>query len=82
MLGCGLGGLPGRLAEVGHAEADGVAGDGGLTHGLELLAGGGQGGLDRGDFTEPALLPGLLKAINEIGVDLLQSWSLSWVNAK
>jgi len=46
------------------------------------LAGGGQGGLDRGDFTEPALLPGLLEAIQEIGVDLLQPWPLSWINAK
>ncbi len=81
MLGRGLGGSPDRLADVGHAEADGVAA-GGLRHGLELLSGGGQGGLDRGDFTEPALFPGLLKAFEEIGVDLLQPWPLNWVNSK
>ena len=41
---------------------------------------GGQGGLDRGDFAEPALVPGLLEAVEEVGVDLLQPWHLSWVN--
>ena len=82
MLGCGLGGSPDRLADVGHAEADGVVAGDGLTHGLELLSGGGQGGLDRGDFTEPALFPGLLKAFEEIGVDLLQPWPLNWINSK
>ena len=82
MLRCGLGGSPDRLADVGHAEADGVAAGGGLTHGLELLSGGGQGGLDRGDFTEPALFPGLLKAFEEISVDLLQASPLGRVNSK
>src|SRR5258708_16765003 len=66
----------------GHAWAEGSAAGGELAHGFQFLRGGGQGGLDRGDFAEPALLPGLLKAIEEVGVDLLEPWALSWVNAK
>jgi hypothetical protein len=50
------------------------------SHGDELLLGGGQGGLDRGDLAEPALLLGLIKAVGEVGVDLLQSRYLGWVN--
>ena len=66
----------------GHAQADGSTAGGELAHGFQFLRRGGQGGLDRGDFAEPALLPGLLEAIEEIGVDLLEPWSLSWVNAE
>jgi hypothetical protein len=32
-----------------------------------------------GDFAEPALLLGPLEAIEEVGVDLLEPWRLSWV---
>lgn len=51
-------------------------------HGLEFLAGGGEGGFDRGDLSEPALFSSLLETVEEIGVDLLQAGLLSWVNAK
>jgi hypothetical protein len=66
----------------GHAQADRSPAGGELAHGFQFLRRGGQGGLDRGDFAEPALLPGLLEAIEEGGVDLLEPWPLSWVNAK
>ena len=66
----------------GHAQADGSTAGGELAHGFQFLRRGGQGGLDCGDFAEPALLPGLLEAIEEVGVDLLEPWPLSWVNAK
>jgi hypothetical protein len=51
-----------------------------IAHGLQFLRGGGHGGLDRGDFAEPALVLGLLEAVDEIGVDLLKAWQLGWVN--
>ncbi|MET7312183.1 MULTISPECIES: hypothetical protein [unclassified Streptomyces] len=47
---------------------------------MELLGCGGHGGLDRGDLTEPALLLGLLETVGEVGVDLLQSGQLVWVD--
>ncbi|MEU7900521.1 hypothetical protein AB0B45_47790 [Nonomuraea sp. NPDC049152] len=68
-------------ADVGHAEAGGRA-SGCLSHGLELLVSGGEGGLDGGDFTEPALILGLGETVDEVGVDLFESGLLSWVNAK
>jgi len=76
-------GSSGCAAHVGHAEVDGGAtADGEFTHGLQLLRGGGQGGLDRGDFAGPALVFGLLEPVAEVGVDLFQPWYLSWVNAE
>jgi hypothetical protein len=72
----------GCAAYLGHAEVRGGAAGGEFTHGLQFLRGGGQGGLDRGDLAEPALVPGLLKAIEEIGVDLLQARHLGRVNPK
>ena len=66
----------------GHAQADGSTAGGELAHGFQFLRRGGQGGLDCGDFAEPALFPGLLEAIEEVGVDFLEPWPLSWVNAK
>jgi hypothetical protein len=36
-----------------HAEVDGRAASGEVAHGLQLLASGGHGGLDRGDLAEP-----------------------------
>ena len=59
----------------------GVAG-GEAAHGRQFLRGGGQGGLDRGDLAEPALVPGLLEPVAQVGVDLFQPWYLSWVNPK
>jgi hypothetical protein len=53
-----------------------------VAHGCKFLCGGGQGGLDRGDFAEPALFPGLLEPGAQVGVDLFQPWHLSWVNPK
>jgi hypothetical protein len=38
--------------------------------------------LDRGDFAEPALLPDLMEAVEEVGVDLLESWPLSRADAE
>jgi len=51
-----------------------------LVHGSQLLRGGGQGGLDRGDLPEPALVLGFLETVGQVGVDLLQPWHLGWVN--
>ncbi len=51
-----------------------------VAHGLQLLGGGGQGGLDGGDLAEPALVPGLLEAVDEVGVDLLEAWHLGRVH--
>ncbi|MEU0810944.1 hypothetical protein [Streptomyces sp. NPDC005970] len=51
-----------------------------LTHGLKFLGGGSQGGLDGGDLAEPALDLGLLEAVDEVGVDLLEAWHLGWVH--
>jgi hypothetical protein len=58
------------VADVGHAEVDGGAVDGEFVHGCQLLCGGGQGGLDRGDLAEPALVSGFLEPVAEVGVDL------------
>src|SRR5258707_12659427 len=71
---------PGRAPDFGHPEDGGGAARGELPHGFEFLRGGGQGGLDRGDLTEPALLPGLLEPVAQAGVDLLQPWGLSRVD--
>jgi hypothetical protein len=49
-------------------------------HRLELLRCGAEGGPDCGDFTEPALLPGPLEPVQEIGVDPLQSRQLVRTN--
>jgi hypothetical protein len=54
----------------------------GGAHGLEFLGRGGHGGLDRCDFSQPALLFGLLQAVDEVGVDLPQSRRLGRVNPK
>ncbi|MCW2917647.1 MAG: hypothetical protein JWN52_5715 [Actinomycetia bacterium] len=53
-----------------------------LPHGFQFLAGGGQGGLDRGDLAQPALLFGLLEPVAQVGVDLLQPWHLGGVDPK
>jgi hypothetical protein len=53
-----------------------------LAHGGQLLRGSGQGGLDRGDFTEPALILGFLETVGQVGVDLFQPWHLGRVDAK
>jgi hypothetical protein len=56
-------GSSGGGAEVRHAEVgDGVLGRD-LAHGLEFPVGGGDAGLDRGDFAEPAVFLGLLEAV-------------------
>lgn len=49
-----LAGSPGRGTDDRHAEVDDGAAIGESAHGLQFLCGGGQGGLDRGDLTEPA----------------------------
>ena len=64
----------------GHAQADGSAAGGELAHGFQLLRGGSQGGLDRGDLAEPALVPGLLEPVGEVRADLLQAPHLGRVN--
>jgi hypothetical protein len=51
------------MADAGHAEADGRGVGSGLPHGVEFLAGGGEGGVDRGDLTEPAPLFGLQESV-------------------
>lgn len=72
-------GSSGVATEVGHAEVDGERLGRTVAHGLQLQ-GGGQGGLDGGDFAEPALVPGLLEAVDEVGVDLLEAWHLGGVH--
>ncbi|MEU0691171.1 hypothetical protein [Streptomyces uncialis] len=37
-------------------------------------------GLDGVDLAEPALVPGLLEAVDEVGVDLLKAWHLGRVD--
>src|SRR5712691_59949 len=64
----------------GHAQADGSTAGGELAHGFQLLRGGGQSGLDRGDLAEPALVPGLLEPVGEVSADLLQARHLGRVN--
>jgi hypothetical protein len=58
------------------------ASGGEAAHGFKFLCGCGHGGLDRGNLTEPALFPGFLEPVAEVGVDFFQSWHLSWVNSK
>jgi hypothetical protein len=43
------------------------------THRGQFLVRGCEGRLDRGDFTEPALVLGFLEPIDKVGADLLQS---------
>ena len=64
----------------GHAQADGSTAGGELAHGFQFLRGGGQGGLDRGDLAEPALVPGLLEPVGEVRADRLQARHLGRVN--
>lgn len=72
---------PGGRADVRHAEVNARArGSGGVAHGFKFLCGGGQGGLDRGDLAEPALVLGLLEPVGEVGANLLQARLLSWVD--
>ncbi|WP_406447150.1 hypothetical protein OG782_00265 [Streptomyces sp. NBC_00876] len=47
-----------------------------VAHGGELLLGGGEAGLDRGDLAEPALFLGLLEAVDQVRADLLQAGPL------
>jgi hypothetical protein len=49
-------------------------------HGDALLPGCGQGGLDRGDFTQPALLLSFPHPVEEARVDPLQPRHLSRVD--
>ena len=56
----------GAGAEVGHAEVDGGRLSCPVSHGRQLLCGGGHGGLNGGDLAEPALVPGFLKAVDEV----------------
>jgi hypothetical protein len=64
----------GQLADVGHAEADGVAAFSGCPHGVEFLLSGSQGGPDRGDFAGPPLFLGLPEPVDEVVVDLFRPW--------
>ena len=57
--------------DLGHAEVHGGAAGGEFADGPQLLRGSGQGGLDRGDLTEPALLFGFLEPVAQVGVDFL-----------
>ncbi|MFF0205936.1 hypothetical protein [Streptomyces sp. NPDC005017] len=47
-----------------------------VAHGGDLLLGGGQAGLDRGDLAKPALFLGFLKPVEQVRVDLLQPGQL------
>ncbi|MFG2631787.1 hypothetical protein [Streptomyces sp. NPDC048473] len=53
-----------------------------VAHGLQLLRGGGHSGLDCGDLAEPALVPGLLESVDEVGADLLKARHLVRVHEK
>src|SRR6266851_4426004 len=64
------------------AEVNAGASGGEVAHGCKFLPGGAQGGLDRGDLAEPALVFGLLEPVAQVGADLFQPWYLSWVNPK
>jgi hypothetical protein len=66
---------------VRHAEVNDGAPGSEVAHGCKFLPGA-QGGLDRGDLTEPALVFGLLEPVAEVCVNLFQPWYLSWVNPK
>src|SRR5216683_7529886 len=71
----------GRLCrQPGHAQADGSTAGRELAHSLQFLRRGGQGGLDRGDLAEPALVPGLLEPAGEVRADLLQARHLGRVD--
>ena len=76
------GGTCGRSPDLGHAKPDRDVAACLLAHGLQLLFGGGHGGLYRGDLAKPALLLGLLKSAGEVGLDVLQPRQLGWVNPK
>jgi hypothetical protein len=65
---------------VRHSKVDGCAA--GSAHGFKFLCCSGHCGFDRGDFAQPALLLSLLEPVDEVGVDLLQSGLLGWVNPK
>jgi len=67
---------PGIAAEIGHADMNGGGLRCAVAHGFQLLRGD-YGGLDRGDFAEPALVLGLLEAVDEVGVDLLKARRLN-----
>src|SRR5258706_1246292 len=68
--------------DVRHAKLNDGAPSRQVAHGFKFLCRGGQGGLDRGDLTQPALLPCLGEPVTQVGVDLFQPWYLSWVNPK
>ena len=51
-------------------------------HRFQFLCCGCQGGLDRGDLAEPAVLLGLVEPVEEVGVDPFQSRHLGWVNSE
>ncbi|MCD9145440.1 hypothetical protein [Streptomyces albireticuli] len=53
-----------------------------IAHGGELLFGGGEAGLDRGDFAEPSLFLGLAEPVEQVGVVLLQPRHLRGVGPK
>lgn len=77
----GNAGPPDLAADAGNAEVDDGGARGHVLHGLQLLASGGEGGFDGGDFAEPALLFGFGEPVDEVGLDLFESGLLSWVNA-
>jgi hypothetical protein len=67
-------------AEFGHPQMGTDLCGSQRPHCDEFLVGGGEGGLDRGDLTEPALVLGFLESVDEVGADLVQSPHLGWVN--
>jgi hypothetical protein len=72
----------GTCPHAGHAQMNCRGVTGATAHRLQLLCGGGQGGLDRGELAEPALFLRLVEAVAEVGTDFFQTWHLSWVNAE
>jgi hypothetical protein len=70
------------VTEARHAEIGDSVLDRRQAHRIQLLLRRSQGGLDRGDFAEPALFLGLIEPVDQIGVELLQSWQLAWVDPK
>jgi hypothetical protein len=76
LLVCVGGGPSGGGTEVGHAEVDGAVPFGDVVHRGELLLGGGETGLDRGDLAEPALFLGLLEPVEQVRADLFQAGPL------
>lgn len=73
-------GSSGSRTHVGHAQVDGGTASSQVAHGRELLLRGCQGGLDRGDLTEPSLFLGLSEPVEEIGADPFQPWHLVGAN--